>query len=299
MSDYTESNPRVPYELMHRRKPLAPMNGKPIMVHVAVNVEYWPFDQPMPRAIMPAPHGQSPVPDVGNFAWVEYGMRAGMSRLLRSLGDRGIKASALMNAICCEVYRSAAEEMRDAGWEFVGHGWLQRSLLREPDERVVIRRTLETLERFTGRKVRGWLGPGIGETFETPDVLKEHGIEWLSDFYVDDLPCWMRTKHGPMVAMPYTVELNDVPIWAIERQSSDEMHKRVLLTLEAFAKELPHNPKVLTLALHPHIIGVPHRMAWFDRILDLLLARDDTVFVTGSEIHDWFVAADGTGGAGL
>ena len=113
------------------------------------------------------------------------------------------------------------------------------------------------------------------------------------------LPCWMQTKHGPMLAMPYTVELNDVPIWAIQHHSSDEMYKRLQLTLETFEQELDRNPKVLTIALHPHVIGVAHRMGYFARMLDLLSDRDDTVFVTGSEICDWFVAADGTGGAEL
>jgi allantoinase len=297
--NYTQSNPRVPYQMMHERKRLSPLGGKPLMVHVCVNVEYWPFDQAMPRAVMPAPHGQSPIPDIGNFAWVEYGMRVGLSRLLRVLGERQIKASALMNAVCCDVYPSASDAMLKAGWEYVGHCWYQRSLAREPDERAVIQRTLDRLKKASGKPVRGWLGAGIGETFDTPDILKEHGVEWLSDFYVDDMPCWMRTKHGPMVAMPYTVELNDVPIWAIQNHSSDEMHKRLELTLETFERELADYPRVLTLALHPHVVGVAHRMGYFQRMLDLLLARKDTVFVTGSEIHDWFVAADGTGGAGL
>ncbi len=294
-----QSNPRVPYELQHQRKRLAPMPGKPLMVHVAVNVEYWPFDQPMPRAVMPAPHGQSAVPDVGNYAWVEYGMRVGLSRLLRILGERDIKASALMNGICADVYPQAADEMLKAGWEFVGHCWLQRSLLREPDETEVIVKTLDRLKALSGKPVRGWLGAGIGETFDTPDVLKAHGIDWLSDFFFDDLPCWMRTKHGPMIAMPYTVELNDVPIWAVQNQSSDEMYKRAVSTVECFEKEMAQNPKVLTLALHPHLIGVPHRIGYFEKILDMLLARPDTVFVTGSQIADWFVKADGTNGAAV
>lgn len=293
------SNPRVPYELMHQRKPLKPMNGKPLMVHVAVNVEYWPFDQPMPRTVMPAPHGQSPVPDVGNFAWVEYGMRAGMSRLLRVLGERDIKASALMNAVCAEVYPACVDEMLNAGWEFVGHCWNQRSLLREPDETEVIERSLNKLKELTGKQTRGWLGAGIGETFDTPDILKDHGIDWLADFYVDDLPCWLKTKHGPMVGMPYTVELNDVPIWAVEKHSSDEMYKRVMLTVEYMEKEIAHNPKVITIALHPHLIGVAHRMGYFEKLIDALLKRNDTVFVTGSQIADWFVEADGTGGAAV
>jgi peptidoglycan/xylan/chitin deacetylase (PgdA/CDA1 family) len=293
------SNPRVPYELMHQRKRLEPMAGKPLMVHVAINVEYWPFDQPMPRTVMPAPHGQSPVPDVGNFAWVEYGMRVGMSRLLRVLGERGIKASALLNAVCADVYPACVDAMLNAGWEFVGHCWFQRSLLREPDEAEVIDRTLNRLKSLTGKQTRGWLGAGIGETFDTPDVLKDRGIDWLADFYVDDLPCWMKTKHGPMIAMPYTVELNDVPIWAVEKHSSDEMYKRVMLTLDYMEKETAQNPKVITIALHPHLIGVAHRMGYFEKLIDALLKRNDTVFVTGSEIADWFVEADGTGGAAV
>ena len=85
------SNPRIPYQMFTERAPLAPLGGKPLMVHVVVNVEYWPFDQAMPRAALPAPHGQSPIPDVGNFAWVDYGMRVGMPRFLSLLAERGIR----------------------------------------------------------------------------------------------------------------------------------------------------------------------------------------------------------------
>ncbi|MGE4220994.1 MAG: hypothetical protein AB7G39_16230, partial [Alphaproteobacteria bacterium] len=81
--------------------------------------------------------------------------------------------------------------------------------------------------------------------------------------------------------------------------SSDEMYKRAISTVECFEKEMAQNPKVLTLALHPHLIGVPHRIGYFEKILDMLLARPDTVFVTGSEIADWFVKADGTNGAAV
>jgi peptidoglycan/xylan/chitin deacetylase (PgdA/CDA1 family) len=290
---YETSNPRVAYGMMHEQPALPPLGGKRLLVHVAVNIEFWPFDQPLPRAVLPAPHGQQPVPDVANFPWVEYGLRAGMSRLLETLGARGIRASALMNAVCCDVYPQCARAVLDAGWEFVGHGWLQRSLQREADEAAVIAASLERLRAFSGQPVRGWLGPGLGETFATPDVLHAHGVDWVSDWYVDDVPCWLATTRGRMVAMPYTVELNDVPIWAVEKHRSDELHRRVEATLEVFQDELARNPRVLTLALHPHIIGVPHRMAWFRRTLDLLLARDDTAFVTGSELCDWFTAAAG------
>ncbi len=291
-----EPNPRIPYQMTTVRKSIPPLNGKPLMVHVVMNVEYWPFDQPMPRAVMPAPHGKEPIPDLANYSWVEYGMRVGMPRIMRLLEDRGIRTSAFMNAYCADIYPSCAEAMLAAGWEFVGHCWVQRSLTFEKNEVEIIDKSLERLERLTGKRTRGWLGAGIGETFDTPDLLKERGIEWLADWYVDDLPCWMRTKHGPMIAMPYTVEINDVPIWAVEKHSSDEMLRRVEATLPIFEDEITNNPKVLTIALHPHLIGVAHRAYYFAQILDLLQERDDTIFVTGSEIADWFVEADGTGG---
>lgn len=291
-----QPNPRIPYRMAGEHRRLAPLDGKPLMVHVVVNVEYWPFEKPMPRAVIPQPHGTATVPDVGNYAWVEYGMRVGMPRIMRLLAERGIRASAFMNAFCADIYPQCAEAMLTAGWEFVGHCWVQRSLAAEDDEVAVIERSLERLEALTGRRTRGWLGAGIGETFDTPDLLKERGVEWLADWYVDDLPCWMRTRHGPMIAMPYTMEHNDVPLWVVQNQSSDEMLKRVEATLEVIASELADNPQVLTLALHPHVVGVAHRAHYLTRILDLLRDRDDTVFVTGSEIADWFVAADGTGG---
>ena len=107
----------------------------------------------------------------------------------------------------------------------------------------------------------------------------------------------MRTKHGPMIAMPYTVEHNDVPMWVVQSQSSDEFLKRAEAALAVIGPELANNPQVFTLALHPHVAGVAHRAHYLGRVLDLLMDRDDTVFVTGSEIADWFVAADGTNGA--
>jgi len=288
-----ESNPRVPYQMASERARLAPLNGKPLMVHVVINVEYWPFDQPMPRGVIPPPHGrQGPVPDVGNYAWMEYGMRVGMPRIMDLLATRGIRASTFMNAQCADVYPSCADAMLRADWEFVGHGWYQKSLAAEDDEVAVIDKSLARLEQLTGKRTRGWFGPGVGETGHTPDLLKERGIEWLSDWFVDDLPCWMKTRHGAMIAMPYTMELNDVPIWVVQGLSSDELLRRLQATLETFDEELADNPKVLTFGLHPHLVGVPHRASFFAKCLDLLMARDDTVFVTGSEIADWFVDED-------
>ncbi len=292
------SNPRVPFQLSSQRKPLEPPGGKPIIVHIAMNIEYWPYERPMPRGVMPAPHGApSQPPDVPNFAWVEYGLRCGMPRLMDMLAARDLKASAFINAQVAEVYPALMDQVVAAGWELVGHGWFQQSLKQVDDETAVIKQSLAKLAEVSGKKTRAWLGPGIGQTVDTVDILKENGIEFLHDFVLDDLPFWIRTKHGPMVGLPYTFELNDVPIYAIQHGSSDEILKRLDATLAVFERETETMPRVLTFGLHPHLIGVPHVAYYFEKALDRLIARSDTTFVTSSEMGDWFVAADGTGGA--
>ena len=292
------SNPRVPFKMTNERTRLEPLDGKPIMVNLCMNIEYWPFDRPMPRGIIPAPHGvQPPPPDVPNFSWVEYGLRCGMPRIMGMLEQRDLRASAFLNAQVSEIYPSLMVAVLKAKWELVGHGWFQQSLKQTDDEADVIHRSLDKLAELSGMTTRAWLGPGLGETDDTVDLLKERGIEFLHDWCLDDLPFWIRTKHGPMVGLPYTFELNDVPVYAVQNNSTDEILKRLEATLAVFEREAVHQPRVLTFGLHPHIIGVPHIAYSFEKALDLLINRSDTVFVTSSEIGDWFLEADGTNGA--
>ena len=292
------SNPRVPFKMTNERTRLEPLDGKPIMVNLCMNIEYWPFDRPMPRGIIPAPHGvQPPPPDVPNFSWVEYGLRCGMPRIMGMLEQRDLRASAFINAQVSEIYPSLMAAVLKAKWELVGHGWFQQSLKQTDDEAEGSHRSLDKLAELSGMTTRAWLGPGLGETDDTVDLLKERGIEFLHDWCLDDLPFWIRTKHGPMVGLPYTFELNDVPVYAVQNNSTDEILKRLEATLAVFEREAAHQPRVLTFGLHPHIIGVPHIAYSFEKALDLLMNRSDTVFVTSSEIGDWFLEADGTNGA--
>jgi peptidoglycan/xylan/chitin deacetylase (PgdA/CDA1 family) len=287
-----ESNPRIPFELASDRAPLPPLDGKRLIVHVVMNIEYWPIERAMPRGIIPAPHGATPAPpDVPNFSWVEYGLRCGMPRFMNIMASRGLPFSSFMNAQVADVYPTLTRAVIDAGSELVGHGWFQQSLKQAEDEGDVIRRSLDRLEAASGTRPRAWLGPGLGETEHTPDILKAEGVEFLHDWVLDDLPVWIRTKHGPMAGLPYTFELNDVPIYAIQNGSTDEYLKRVEATLAIYTREMTDGPRVLTLALHPHIIAVPH-IAWhFEQALDLVASRDDAVFVTSSIMGDWFTGS--------
>ena len=285
------SNPRIPYQMSNERPPLDGIDGKPLIVHLVVNVEHWLFEQNMPRKYLTAPHGLEQIPDIPNFSWAEYGMRTGMPRLLDCFDRRGLPASVSLNAGVIDAYPSCAVAMRDAGWEFIGHGVHQKSIQGEHDESDVIALAMQMIEDFTGTRPAGWLGPGLKETFDTPDILKELGVEYVFDWVLDDLPSWMTTKHGPLLSIPYTLELNDSPLYAGQNMSSSEIYDRLVNTLDVFERELRIQPRVLTLALHPHLIGVPHRFAYLERMLDLLQGREDTVFVVGRQIADWYMAA--------
>ena len=293
-------NPRVPHELSSNRKKLSPPDGKSLIVHTVMNIEYWPFDKNMPRGILPPPHGKSPdPPDLPNYSWVEYGMRVGLPRLFKLFAENNIPVSAFINAQVADIYPKVFDEVCKLNWELVGHGWFQESLRVAKDEEHVIKKSLDLLRKLSGQPVRSWFGPAGGETEKTPELLKENGIEFLHDWLIDELPCWMRTKLGPIVAMPYTFELNDVPIWTVQNNSCDEMKKRVDATLNIFDEEKLHNTKIITLALHPHIVGVPQNFYYLKKIIEDLRKRDDVIFMTSSQIGDWFVKEDGTNGENL
>ena len=292
MSDPKRSNPRIDFALSSQQPNYRAPNGRPLIVHFVVNIEYWPFDQPVPRTIVVPPHGRSHIPDLPNFCWSEYGNRCGMPRLLQLFGERNLPVSASINASVLDVYPSLAAEVLEAGWEFVGHGIHQRALGEASNERDVIHGALERLQQFTGVRPRGWMSPGWSETFDTPDLLREAGIEYVCQWVVDDLPNWLETKHGRLAALPYGLDVNDSVIYAIEKHSSPEMKLRIEQTIRTFEREIREQgrPRILTIALHPHLSGVPHRIGYLTEVIDALMARNDTIFLRGSQILDWFLA---------
>ena len=290
------SNPRAAFAMSSERTKLAPLAGKNLIVHLVVNIEYWAYDSLTPRTIVTPPHGKYHVPDLPNFSWSEYGNRTGIPRLLELFGDRGLPVSAPINATVLDAYPSLAKAVLDAGWEFVGHGMHQRGLGGEIDEGSQIKAALDRLANFTGKHPRGWMSPGWSETYETLDHLKESGIEYVCQWVIDDVPTRLKTKHGPMISIPYGLDLNDSVVYAIEKSSSDEMRKRVLETIRTFEYEIDRHqqPRVLTMPMHPHLSGVPHRINFLREMVDLLRERDDTIFVNGSQLVDWYLAADMT-----
>jgi hypothetical protein len=279
---------RVPYSAIVDRPQLPLPGGARMIVWVIVNVENWEIRRPMPRAILPPPMGVPLVPDLPNWAWHEYGMRVGFWRLLHSLKTHGITPTLALNGSVCEVYPRVVEAGLGAGWELMGHGWLQGPMHSLEDQRGSIRRSIDAIRAFAGKAPRGWESPGLTETLDTVDVLAGEGIEYVADWVLDDQPCVVRTESGRLVSLPYTVELNDVAMMAVAQHSSDEMLKRGLLQFERLYQESVSATRIMSISVHPYLTGVPHRIGYFEELLKFVGGHTDVVFWTGQMILDWY-----------
>src|SRR2546426_9555556 len=138
-------------------------------------------------------------------------MRVGFWRLHEALTRRKIPVTTAINAHVCEAYPAVAQAMLDARWEFMGHGVVQGAMHLIPDQRAAIGEAIRIIEKFTGKKPKGWLGPGLTETWETLDLLREAGIEYISDWGNDEQPHQIRTTAGPLVAGPFPGQVKRIP----------------------------------------------------------------------------------------
>lgn len=287
------ANPRAEYSPIFQRKPLALPGNARVAVWVIINVEEWDINQPMARTVLPTPQGVRVIPDIPNFAWFDYGLRVGFWRLKRVLDRHGIRATVSLNASVCNSYPQVVEESLKSGWEMMGHGFIQRVINAEPDPQQAIRRTISTIREFTGAAPRGWMGPGLSETFDTPDLLAEEGIEYVCDWCNDDQPYQLRVKSGRLVSIPYTLELNDIPMYLVQHHRSPEIFDRARDQFDTLYLEGAESARVMAISTHPYITGVPHRIKYFDMIFDYIRQFQGVVFMTGSEILDWYNGAAG------
>ncbi len=279
---------RAPYVPIHKRPKLVLPNDARVAVWTIVNVENWDPTGAMPRAVLSPPMGQPLLPDVPNWAWHEYGMRVGFWRFLDVLNARKLKATFALNCTATTVYPEACEAARDAGWEFMGHGFTQKPMHKLDDQRTAIADTIKAIKDFTGRPPRGWESPGLTETDETLDILAEQGIEYVADWVLDEQPLKLKTRTGAMYSVPYTVEVNDVVMSAVQQQPSDEIWRRGRDTFDRLLLDGATTPRVMAISIHPYLTGVPHRIKYLEMLYDYILGQPGVVRGTGAEILDWY-----------
>jgi allantoinase len=289
-------NERLVYSPMTGRPAIALPNGAKLAVWVIVNIEEWNPLETMPRTVLTPPAGGSPSPDIPNWAWHEYGNRVAFWRMLKVFDVLGIRAALAINGSAIRTYEAISRAALERGWEFVGHGYSQKNMQKVEDERADIAKTSAAIRDFTGRAPRGWLGPGLTETWDTPDILMEEGYDYVCDWVLDDQPVLLKTRTRPIVSVPYTQECNDVAMMLIQHHAAVEYRTRAIDQFDQLYEDAQAEPRVMALVVHPYIMGVPHRLRYFREALAHIRSHQDVVFTTGSEICDAYLACNAAHG---
>jgi allantoinase len=281
---------RCDYSAIVDRPPLKLPGGARVAFWTIVNYEVWDIARPMARQVLPAPTGVPLMPDVVHWAWHEYGMRVGCWRFFELFQRLGIRPTLAANARICEDYPRVAEEAKKSGWEFMGHAYEQMPIHKVEDQAAMIKRAMDIIERFTGKRPVGWLGPGLTQTLDTPELLAGAGVKYIGDWVYDDEPTFIGTAKGPLVTLPYTIELNDIPMMIVQHHESEYLLKRAIDQFDRLYAEGKDRAKIVSLAIHPYISGQPHRIKYLEAIYDYVNRFEGVLHWNGAEILDWFLA---------
>jgi allantoinase len=254
-----------------------------------LSLEDWDISRAMARMVITPPQGQPMIPDHPNWSWHEYGMRVGFWRLKKVLDSVRAKPTIALNGRICESYPQVVQACVDSGWELNAHGYEQIPMHKVDDQRGSIRKTLDTIEKFSGKRPRGWFGPGLTQTFDTVDYLAEAGIEYIGDWVLDDEPVTLKTTNGPMVALPYNFEVHDIVMMNLQQHPSDMMYVRAMDQFKWLYKESAKRPKIMAIAVHPYLSGVPHRIGHVERTFKEILSKPGVQSWDGVKILDWYL----------
>ena len=279
-----------PYTPINRRPKITWPGGARVAVWVIPNIEVFALDEQMPA-------GRGNIPDVSQWSVRDYGARVGVFRIMDVLSSRGIRASVMLNSEVCDAYPEIIEDAIKLEWEFLGHNQSNtRSLVDIPAETEgeVIRDTVAKIEQTTGSKPRGWLGAGLQETWNTLDHLAAAGLDYVCDWVNDDQPYLMDVAGGRMVSLPYSTEINDLPAFHRFFRSVEDFEAMIRRQFDTLYREGAESGRVMAIALHPFVIGMPHRIWALESGLDYIAGHDDVWFATGREIVDHYLASGNT-----
>ncbi len=279
-----------PYTPISQRPRLSWPNGAHLALWVTPNIEFFPLNEAVPMSI-------GAVPDVLGWSVRDYGGRVGVFRVMDVLSRYGIRATVCLNSEVCAAYPQVMEEAMKLEWEFMGHGESNARYLDSmspEDERQSIFTTFDTIEAFTGKRPRGWLSPGVRMTWHTLDYLAEAGCDYFCDFVNDDQPYLMDVGGKQIVSIPYSSEIIDLPAFLREYLTAEEFETKIKRQFDVLYREGAESGRVMAIALHPFLIGVPHRIGALDSALEYICGHDGVWLATGSEIIDHYLQSGAT-----
>lgn len=280
-----------PYVPITDRPKLTWPGGARVAVWVCVNLEFFPFNEPVPQTA-----GQ--VPDIPGWSRTDYGNRVGIFRIMEVMDRLGVPGTAALNAEICDHHPQIVSRVLELGWGVIGHCQSNsRPLNKVPaaDERRVIAETLATIEKSTGKCPTGWLGASMAETWDTLDHLAAEGIQYTGDWLNDDQPFLLNTETpggGRMVALPFGGELHDKGAFTRRGYTPDDYTDMLVRAFDTLYREGAGSGRVMPIPIHPFVIGVPHRIGALEAALRHIRSFDGVWCATADDIVAAYVAGD-------
>lgn len=266
--------------------------GKRVAFYVGLNVEHYEVDKPSTSIF----GGTAMLePDPLNYGWRDYAPRVGIWRMMDLLDSLKMRASVLLNADVCRLYPRIVEEGNKRGWRWLAHGKnnsIFEAGMDRDQERVYLEYVVNTIRESTGQQPRGWLGPALTETYNTPELLNDLGLTYILDWCNDDQPYPLSL--GPnrrMISVPYSIEINDISLfvgksltpWDFERIVRD--HFDVLYA----QAEATNTGLVMALCLHPFVTNQPFRHKYLASALQYIAQHEGVWLTTSDEIADYYL----------
>ena len=270
---------RYDYSPIANRADYSWPDGKRLAVYIALNVEQFSFGQGKGAQIAPPEQAQSH----SVFAWRDYGNRVGFWRLLELFDALDLPIEAQLNA---EIYTHApeiAEALSARGDEILGHGLTNSEAqgeLREELEAALIARSTEAIAAHEGKRPIGWMSPWLSESPVTLDLLKEAGYRYVMDWASDDQPIWLKTRAGPILAMPYPVEVNDNRAIVFHKATAAEFADMIIGNFDEMLEQSERQPLVCGISLHTFVVGQPFRLRELRRALRHIANHRDRIWLT-------------------
>jgi len=275
----------------------APMRGRPrlhlpdnarLAFWIAPNIEHYEWRPPLnPNR---HPYARAIMPDVLNYSMRDYSNRVGLKRVSDEMAKRDIRGSVSLSVSVCDHFPDVIQRCNDLGWELFSHGTYNTryfyGMSLEEQRRVVID-SRETLARV-GQRLDGWLTPAITPSLETQEILVQEGVRYTLDYFHDDQPMPLQLRSGRLISLPYSIEMNDFPMAYSSNMSVEEIFVSLKAQFDCLYAEGADNARVMCFAIHPFIIGQPHRIDAFAAFLDYVKSHTHVWYPTAREIADWY-----------
>jgi peptidoglycan/xylan/chitin deacetylase (PgdA/CDA1 family) len=281
---------RLIHAPLPRRPRLDWPGGARLAVWVCPNIEHYEFLPAVIRQRDPWP--RTPHPDVLSYSLKDYGNRAGVWRVMDVLDAHGIRGTVSLSMAVGDMFPEILAAILGRDWDVFSHGIYNTRYhwgLDEAAERDEIAVSVEAWRRMSGRQLRGWFSPAGSNTLRTPDLVAEAGISYICDFYHDDQPTPVRVRSGRLVSLPYQMDLNDAVMIAAGASEGEEFARTARDMFDTLYAEGERQPRAMCIALHPYIIGRPHRIRYLDDALGYMRRRSGVWFTTGAEMADWYL----------